>query len=338
MSHRIYLTGATGYLGGVLAKRLVEQGNHVVALIRRGSDPQQVAQLESRGVVTSIGDVTDRFSLRPGMSGADWVIPAAACVDMHAPEAVLRRTNVEGSENVASLAYKLGVPRFLSVSSMAYWGGSPPDGSLADEDSQVYEFPNPYSATKHDGEQTIRRWAQRGLRLYSVFPSLIYGPPGKRGGTNALLRMAVEGRMPFLVGGKRKMSWVYVDDVVDAMVRIVDRAQDPEDPIEPGRTYLLAGEVTPLGDVVRQVCGIAGSRPPRLSVPVPLAKGALRVWSAVGPVVGSRPPAQADHLRNLERHWAFDDSRAREELGWRPRGLAEGLPPTVAMLTRPAAG
>lgn len=121
MDHqRIYITGATGYLGSVLAKRLVDQGNHVVALVRDESDPEQVAELESWGVVTSIGDITDRFSLRSGMSGADWVIHTAACVDMHAPREILHQANVEGSENVASLAYKLGVPRFLSVSSMAY--------------------------------------------------------------------------------------------------------------------------------------------------------------------------------------------------------------------------
>lgn len=333
MSQRIYLTGATGYLGGVLAKRLVERGNHVIALVRGESDPEQVAQLESRGVVTSTGDVTDRISLRSGMSGADWVIHAAACVDMHAPGEVLRRTNVEGSENVASLAYKLGVPRFLSVSSMAYWGGSPPDGSLADEDSQVYEFPNPYSATKHAGEQTIRRWGERGLRVFTVFPSLIYGPPGKHGGTNALLRIVVEGRMPFLVGAKRKMSWVYVDDVADAIMRILERSEDPGNPVEPGRGYLLAGEVATLGSVVHQVCAIAGVRPPRMSVPIFWAKGVLALWGLLAKVGGPRPPATPLHLRNLERHWAFDDSRARRELGWRPRGLAEGLPPTVAMLT-----
>lgn len=331
MSQRIYITGATGYLGGALAKRLVQR-HSVTALVRSESDPTRVADLESAGVVTSLGDVTDRFSLRSGMSGSDWVIHAAACVDMDAPEQVMQAANVEGSENVASLAYKLGVPRFLSVSSMAYWGGSPADGSLATEDSPVYEFPTTYSATKHAGERAVRVWSERGLRTYTVFPSLIYGPPGKRSGTNALLRMALKGRMPFLVGARRKLSWVVLDDVVDAVLRIMERAD--QGVIEPGRGYLLAGDVATLGDTVRRACELADVRPPRLSIPVPPAKGMLRIWSALGGLLGSRPPATPDRLRNLERHWAFDDSRARRELDWHPRGLAEGLPPTVAMLTR----
>ena len=325
---RIFITGATGYIGRALALTLKQQGHHVVALVRDSSPSETVAELEQAGVVTSKGDVTDRYSLRPGMSGADWVVHAAALVDMDGAPEAMKRVNVDGSDNVASLACKLGVGRFLSVSSMAYWGGSPPDGSPADEEAPVQPFPSPYSATKHSGELAIRQWAKQGLKVNTVFPGLVYGPPGKRSGTNALLRMVLTGRMPFLVGGDRKMSWVYVDDVVQGIVRVMERSP-------PGRGYLLAGEVATLGEVVRKVAALAGTKPPRFSLPVPVAKGLLRLWSAAGSVVGRRPPTEPERLQSLERHWAFDDRRARTELDWHPRGLDEGLPPTVETLTRP---
>lgn len=323
-SQRVFLTGATGYIGGRLAERLSQKGHRVVALVRPSSDTRRLDRL---GVVTSEGDITDRYSLRPGMSGADWVIHAAADLDMTGPPERMKRVNVGGTENVASLAYKLGVGRFLSVSSIARWGGSPPDGSLADEDADHYEPPSLYSTTKADAERAVQGWAEKGLRANAVFPSLVYGPPGKRSGTNALLGMIVRRKVPFLVGGDRRMSWIHLDDVVDGILAVMERA-------EPGEDYILAGEVATLREVAERVCELAGTRAPRLDLPLPLARAAFALGRGIDRLRGRRPKVGPDQLRSLTRHWAFDDARARRELGWTPRSLAEGLPETVAMWTR----
>jgi nucleoside-diphosphate-sugar epimerase len=183
---RIFLTGGTGYIGRSLARRLVESGHEVRALARATSN---VETLKALGIATFVGDVADRVSMREGMSGADWVIHAAADLDLTGPPERMRAANLQGSENVASLAYKLGVGRFLSVSSMAYWGGSPQDGSVVGEEAPVQQpFPTLYSATKHSGELAIQEWAKKGLRVNTVFPSLVYGPPGKKEGANSILR------------------------------------------------------------------------------------------------------------------------------------------------------
>ncbi|HYO11980.1 MAG TPA: NAD-dependent epimerase/dehydratase family protein [Thermoanaerobaculia bacterium] len=319
---RIFLTGGTGYIGRVLARRLVEAGHEVRALVRATS---HVEPLQELGIATFVGDIGDRFSLREGMSGADWVLHAAADLDFAAPPERMRQANIEGSENVASLAYKLGVGRLLSVSSIAYFGGSPPDGSLADETTPPQEpFPSLYSATKHSGERAIQEWAKRGLRVNTVYPSLVYGPPGKKGGSNALLRHLLKGRIPAMVGGDRKMSWVHLDDVVDGMLRVMEKAP-------PGRNYLLSGEVMLLRDVVDRVCRLGGVRPPP-SIPLGLARVGLGLAAPFYRMRGRRPPFSPDQISSVERHWAFDDSRARTELGWRPRSLDEGLPPTVEFL------
>ena len=81
--------------------------------------------------------------MREGMSGADWVIHAAAELDLAAAGATMAAANVEGSENVASLAPKLGVPRFLSISSMAAWGGSPADGTPGGRSLPAPQLPLP---------------------------------------------------------------------------------------------------------------------------------------------------------------------------------------------------
>jgi nucleoside-diphosphate-sugar epimerase len=322
---RIFLTGGTGYIGRALARRLVEAGREVRALVRPTSDPEPLKRL---GVATFPGDVADRASMREGMSGADWVIHAAADLDLTGPQERMRRANVQGSENVASLAYKLGVGRLLSVSSMAYFGGSPPDGSVADETAPLQTpFPTLYSATKHSGELAIQEWAKKGVRINTVYPSLVYGPPGKKEGANAILRGFLKGRFPVLVGAERKVSWIYLDDVVEGMLKVMEKAP-------PGRGYLMAGEVTTLRGLVDRVCRLGGVKAPGLDLPVGLARAGLLLSSPFYRLRGRRPPFSAEQLNSLERNWAFSDARARTEFDWRPRGLDEGLPPTVKFLQK----
>jgi nucleoside-diphosphate-sugar epimerase len=320
---RIFLTGGTGYIGRALARRLAEAGHEVRALVRATSKTEPLKEL---GIATFVGDLGDRYSMREGMSGADWVIHAAADLDPGAPAERMQQINVQGSENVASLAYKLGVGRFLSVSSIAWFGGSPADGSLATEASPpVLPYPSLYSVTKHAGEEAIQEWARRGLRVNTVFPSLVYGPPGKKEGSNFFLRQILKGRIPAVVGADRKASWVYLDDLVDGMLKVMEKAP-------PGRGYLMTGDLTTVRGLVDRVSHLGGVRPPRLTLSVPVARALMTAAIPVFKLRGRRPPIAPEQLQSLSRHWAFDDTRARTELGWTARTLDEGLPPTVEFL------
>ncbi len=321
---RIFLTGATGYIGSAVVRRLAREGHELRALVRPTS---RIAELQELGVATFTGDIADletkRTSLREAMSGSDWVLHLAAELDPSAPLERMRRVNVAGSEAVASMAYKLGVGRLLSVSSIAYFGGSPPDGTRATEETPPETpYPTSYSLTKHEGELAIRGWAERGLAVNTVYPSLVYGPPGKKQGANWLLRAIFKGRFPVLVGGDRRTSWVFLDDVVDAVVRVMERAA-------PGRAYLLAGDVATVREIARRIHELGGAAPPKLHLPLGVARAATVLTAPLFRLAGKRPPLPPEQLTNLARHWAFDDTRAREELGWRGRSLAEGLPPTI---------
>lgn len=282
--------------------------------------------LTALGVATFVGDVTDRASMREGMSGAEAVVHAAADLDLSGPRARMEAVNVGGSENVASLAWKLGVPRLVSVSSVAAFGGSPDDGSVADETTPPRSpLPTAYSDTKHRGEHAIRAWSDRGLAVVTLWPSLVYGPPGKKEGANALLRQLWLGRFPALIGADRKTSWLFLDDAIDGIVRALERFQS-------GRDYLLAGDVATVEEVARAIAERGGAPPPRRRLSVAAARRLLRLATPFYRLRGRRPPMPAAQLASLERHWAFDDSRARNELAWRPRSLAAGLDATVDML------
>ena len=128
--------------------------------------------------------------MQEGMSGADWVVHAAAELDFGAPRERMQEANSLGSENVAALALELGVGRVLHLSSIAWFGGTAPDGSPSTEVSAPrLPFPNNYCETKHAGEVAFRKRAEKGLKLNVVYPSLVYGPPSRKGGINSFLRL-----------------------------------------------------------------------------------------------------------------------------------------------------
>jgi dihydroflavonol-4-reductase len=320
---RVFITGATGYIGQALCRRLRAEGHEVRALVRPTSRTEPLRALD---VATFVGDIGDRASMREGMSGADWVIHAAAKLDVAASRERMEAANVTGSENVASLAFKLGVGRFLSVSSMAFWGGSAADGTPSDESSPVMRpFPTSYSATKHAGETAIQAWSRQGLRVNTVYPSLVYGPPGKKEGANFLLRNILRQRFPALVGADRRTSWVYLDDVVDGIRRVMEQAP-------PGRGFLLTGDIATVRELAEKVGRLGGVKVPRLDLPPGLVRFLLSVATPFYRLRGRHPPMPPGQTRSLARHWAFTDLRAQQELGFRPRSLDAGLPPTVAFL------
>jgi nucleoside-diphosphate-sugar epimerase len=325
---RLYLTGATGYIGTALCLRLRAEGHEVRALVRATSSSKALALLQEIGVATFPGDLGDRYSMREGMSGADWVIHAAAEIDLGATDERMASTNVAGSENVASLASKLGIPRFLSISSMAAWGGSPADGTAADESSPPQlPLPTRYCATKAAGEERVQQWAKQGLKVNTVFPSLVYGPPGKKQGANTLLRALMLGRFPALIGPEKKTSWIFLDDLVDGILRVIESAP-------PNRGYLMAGEAWTVRELAHRVAALGGTTPPKREFSVGTARLLFRLVGPLLKLVGRPLPIPREQLESLDRHWNFSDARARTELGWTPRGLEEGLGVTIEYLLR----
>jgi nucleoside-diphosphate-sugar epimerase len=322
---RLFLTGASGYIGKALCLRLRADGHEVRALVRATSD---VRLLHEIGVATFVGDLADRYSMREGMSGADWVVHAAAELDLAATDDQMTGANVTGSENVASLASKLGIPRLLSISSMAAWGGSPADGSPADEDSPPQlPLPTRYCATKAAGEERVQVWARQGLQVNTVYPSLVYGPPGKKQGANTLLRALMLGRFPALIGPDKKTSWIFLDDLVDGIVRVIEQAP-------PGRGYLMAGEAWTVRELAHRVAAFGGTKPPKIELSVGSARLLFRVAGPLLRLVRRPLPIPLEQLESLDRHWNFSDARARTELGLRPRGLEEGLAITLDYLRK----
>lgn len=325
---RVLLTGGTGFLGRRVAARLA--GEHEVRLLVRGGAARPGLPA---GVEPVAGDVTDRASLEVALAGCDAVVHAAALVKIVAPRAEFDRVNVGGLDNVLAAAEAAGVPRRLYVSSFIALGPSESgtDGML-DESAEPLRagrrWINDYERTKSLADAAARRAIECGAPLTVVYPAVIYGP-GELTEGNIVVRHILDlahRRLPALLGRpERRWSYAYVDDVAEGVVRaLVSRA--------PGGRYVLGGDNVTSAEFYRLVGELGGLRVPSARMPDWLATASGAAMKLAARLAGGTPKLTPDLVEIYRHDWAYDSTRARRELGYAPRALADGLAATFAWL------
>lgn len=320
---RILVTGATGFIGGHLARRLVALGHDVRALVRRDAP-----DLEAVGIRPVRGDLRRPESLLPVLDGVEAVFHLAALRDAWGtPSEEYRQVNVAGTSNLIAAANVAGVRRFIHCSSV---GVARYPGRLDVDERDPYRPASSqatYHWTKKEAEQIVREAAWAGLlAVVVVRPVITYGPGDSRGMVTRLLALLARNRFLWIGDGQNHVDLVYIDDLVDGLVRAWERGRV-------GRVYILSG-IRPwrMREVVEAACRALGtSPPPPLRIPVGVAKvvawSAERVW---GGLLGRRPPITRDAIATLTVDRGFSHTRARTELGYRPRwSLEAGLSKTV---------
>ena len=315
---RYLLTGATGFVGGALARRLVDAGHAVRAVVRT---PARAAALAASGVELHQGDVTDKASMRAPMSGVDGVFHVAGWYKLGLREPqTAHAVNVDGTRNVLELMQELGVPRGVYTSTLAV--NSDTHGELVDES---YRFRGRhlslYDQTKADAHGIAETFIARGLPLTIAQPGLIYGP-GDTSSVRSTLRNLLRGKLP-MVPARTAFCWAHIDDVVAGHVLAMERGA-------PGRAYFLAGPVHTLAEAMALAADTAGVARPRIHASPAVMRVMAAAMSVVGRVVPLPPDYTAESLRELAgTTYIGSNRRAREELGWHVRLLGEGWVETV---------
>lgn len=303
---RIFATGTTGFLGSVIAEQLRARGDTVVQLVR---DPAKAELLRRAGREIVVGDLADPDALRRGCEGCDAVVHAGAIyeVGIAAPRrAEMYEANVNGTDRVLGAALAAGVPKAVHVSSIVVFGNT--NGAVVDETyRRVDGFTSYYDETKTLAHRVAEGYIAKGLPLVIAQPGQLYGP-GDHSGIGALLRRAAAGKLPVLTFGDLGLSFVHVEDAAGGILSLLDRGR-------PGEAYCLGGERARLRDALRTMAALAGKPAPRFEVPGAVLRFAARLRPEVAEVVRS-----ADRVT----FWA-SDAKARAELGYAPRSLAEGL-------------
>lgn len=306
---RVLVTGATGFIGGRLARRLAaEEGARVTGAGRR---LERSRRLEEHGLELARADLLDRERIRELVRGRDVVFHAAAW--MGGDPAQAHRVNVEATEDLVRAAAETGVDRFVHVSSIAVYGR--PETRIVDETHPLApDARSAYGRTKTRGEIAAREAARAGdLELAVVRPAMVYGPRS-RIWTLKIFRMACAGR-PLLIGdGTGHFHPAYVDDVVDALVRCATS------PAAAGEAFNVVDEPVTWREYVGHHAALCG-REPR-SIPVWLAK----LVAAADRIPGLDLPLDGTRVAMATEPFVFPSRKARERLGWEPGvPLEEGL-------------
>jgi len=303
---RYLITGATGFVGGRIARRLREQGHEVVALAR---NPTKAGELRSIGVEVHPGDVTDKESMRKPMTGVDGVFHVAGWFKFGGRDrADAERTNVEGTRNVLELMTELGVPKGVYTSTIVVFGDT--HGKVVDE---TYRHDGPwlteYERTKWKAHYEVaERMIRKGLPLVIVQPGVVYGP-GDTSRIRPMLLQYLKGKLRAVPQGVAQ-SWTYIDDVADGHLRAMERGR-------PGESYILGGPSHTLIEAFEIAERITG-------IPAPRFHPSPRFLRAVAAVTRSewlRVAAGVTYLAS--------SAKARRELGYEPRSLEAGLRETL---------
>lgn len=312
---KYFLTGATGFLGNVLARQLRAAGHEVHASVR---SPEKASDLHSLGVKLFAGDVTDKESMHAAMQGVDGLFHVAGWYKIGTRDKYNgEKVNVQGTRNVLELMKELGIHRGVYTSTLAV--NSDTHGQLVDES---YRFSgkhiSEYDRTKAIAHDIAAQFIAEGLPLIIVMPGLIYGP----GDTSTLRHNIIDflrGRLP-MIPTRTAMCWGHVDDIAHAHVLGMEKGL-------PGETYIIAGEPSTLQNTFQLASHLTGKDAPRV-VPYQMLK---LLATLVKPFDSILPETYtAEGLRVIAGVTYIGDNRkARRFLGYNPRPLREGLESTL---------
>ena len=310
---RVLVTGATGFLGSRIARKLIERGVAVRALVRTSSDRRRIADLP---IEFAEGDVTDRASIERAVDGVDRVFHAAALYEIGASDpARMEAINVGGTRNVLEAASARSIFTVYTSSVVAL---GPTHDHTADESHWAGTAPrSAYEATKRAAHEIARSFAKTTA---IALPVTIYGPddPSLTGQAH---RFFARGLIRVASFADLKMTLVHVDDCADAHIRMAERAQ-------PGEELIIAAQVVTFREWFGALARVSGRRPPRF-VPNWMARAAGPVGAVLAPLAGFRSSTVREGLA-MSQNWAFSGERARRTLDWQPRALDDGLSEVMA--------
>jgi nucleoside-diphosphate-sugar epimerase len=305
-----FVTGGSGFIGGVLVRRLVAGGATVKALARSDRSATAVAALGAQPVR---GDLDDVGAMTAGAEGCDVAFHLAAVVAQWGEPEEFRRGNVDGTRNALEACSAAGVGRFVHCGTeAAILAGEPLIN--ADETAPLRpDSPALYSATKAEAERLVRAASREGFETVVLRPRLVWGA----GDTTLLPEMIAAseaGRFAWVGGGTHRTSTTHVDNTVEGLLLAAERGT-------PGEAYFVTdGEPVVFREFVSAMLRARGVEPPTRTVPTALAgavaRGGELAWRLL-PLPGE-PPLTRFAFWFASQECTLDDSKARRELGYSP--------------------
>ena len=319
---RVFVSGATGYIGTELVKRLRAEGHTVHALYRSESKADGIRM---PGVVLFKGDILDKSSLEGAMQQCEEAYHTAAFAGVWARDtSMIYRLNVDGALQVIETAGKLGIRRVVVTSTAGILG--PSDKSAVHEGSPPpASFFTDYEDSKFRLEQQLLGRTDPDPEVVIVNPTRVFGPGilSESNGLTRLIRQYLEGRWKFIPGsGNSTGNYVFVEDVVNGHLLAMDRGK-------PGERYVLGGENISYNQLFAWIREASGVDHGLIRIPLWIMLSAAGMFTFYSRLTGRPPLITPGLVKKFSHNWIVSSEKAMRELGYEPGPVRDGIQKTV---------
>jgi nucleoside-diphosphate-sugar epimerase len=322
---KVFVTGATGFIGSALVKRLADTGVTVHALYRT----EAKADLIRRGGVKLFkGDILDEASIHTAMKGCDQAYHVAAFAGVWSRDpALIFKYNVEGALNVIRSAVDNGTRRLVVTSTAGILG--PSELKAVHENSPApSSFFTPYEASKFKLEQTIGELPDPKPEIVIVSPTRVYGPGvlSESNGVTKMIGRYLEGKWRLIPGnGQSSGNYVFVEDVVTGHLQAMENGI-------PGERYVIGGENISYNRLFQMISEISGITHRLFHIPLWTMLTTAGLMKITAGITGRAPLIVPGLVRKFNHNWIVSSDKAIRMLGYSPLSASEGLTRTIEWL------
>jgi dihydroflavonol-4-reductase len=314
---KVFVTGATGFVGSHVAEQLEAMGADVRVLVRKTSRTENLDGLKAERVV---GDLRDADSLKQGMSGCEFVFHVAADYRLWVRDPKeMYASNVEGTKLVIQAAQESGVRRVIYTSSVATMGFGY-NGHVVDEKTPVHlqMMIGDYKKSKFQAEQAAMEMAQAGADVVIVNPSTPIGERDiKPTPTGQIVVDFLKKKFPAYVD--TGLNLVDVRECVKGHIQAMERGRS-------GERYILGGENLTLKQILDKLAEFTGLPSPKVKLPYAVALATGVVDTVVtGHLLRKEPRVTLDAVRMGRKKMFVSSAKAEAELGYKTGSADDGL-------------
>ncbi|MGE5458425.1 MAG: NAD-dependent epimerase/dehydratase family protein [Methanococcaceae archaeon] len=306
---KIFITGATGFIGNHLVKRLFQTEHRLYCLVRKTSIASE--QLKKMGATIIIGDITDKVSILRAIKGCDWVFHLAGQYSFWEPNNNLYYDiNVNGTRNVMECALETNISKVVHVSTVGIYG-KPVDCPFTEESKEGPVRFCVYFQTKYLCEQIV--WdllAKRGLPVVVVYPSAVLGPDDPKA-TGQYFSNFIHRKLPGTVFEDSILTFVYVKDVAEVIVRAAEKQNNI------GEKYLIGKYRLSFREINKMLSEISGVAIPKSHFPDTMTMFNAVLLTGLANLIKKSPPLgmSIDQMKVMREGFQVDGSKAERELG-----------------------